>query len=161
MVCHQLDQYNILQLKPNLMQHLDTKKFLIFWWHIWMWLQLMHLSGLCIQGSTRRNSWVFLPIMWFITKWNNWSLFYVEWRYSAMNTTMFLHISPIIISSGRILLCFSIMAVLLTFVIIIRLIIRCIVLSIITICWAWRFTRIPIALWFPFNKYLWLMLYKN
>ena len=60
----------------------------------------------------------------------------------------------IIISSLRSLLCCSIMTILLTLVIIIRLrlILRCIALSTIIIVWTWCFTRFPITYCFPINK---------
>ena len=103
--------------------------FLIFWWNIRLWLQLMHISGFCIQGITRINSWGFVPIIRFITKWNNCWVFYVSWSYSTMNTTTFFHFSPTIISSARRLLCCSIMTILLKLVIISRLIILSIMFS--------------------------------
>ena len=83
-------------------------------------------------------------------------MFHVRWRYSSVKNITFLHFFSSIISSIRILLCCSTMTILLNLVIIsrLRLIIRYIVLSTITIGWTWRFTRVPITFWFPFTKAL-------
>ena len=76
-------------------------------------------------------------------------IFSVRCRYSTMNIAMFYHFVPIIIISGYILLCSSIMTIMLTLVVSSRLwlIIRWIMLS----------TRLPITIQFSFTEvtYLW------
>ena len=121
----------------------------------------MHLAGLCIWGTTRINNLFLIPILLFITKWNNWVFFYVGWRYYTINITIFFHFFSIVFSSVRIFLCFSITKILLTLVIIRRLIIQCIVLSTINIGWNRRFTLMLIMLWLPFTEAMLLMLYKK
>ena len=109
----------------------------------------------------QKENWDFFPIFLFIAKWNNWYLFYLGCWYSTMNTTTFFHFPPIIISSVRSLFCCSIMMIVLTSVINIRLVILCILLSKISIVGTWRFIIIPITFWFNSTIAVWSLLYKN
>ena len=97
-------------------------------------------------GNTQKNQLVFLYWIKIIyqRKRNNRYFLYARWRYSNMNFAMFPHFSPIIMSSGRSLLCSSIRTIMLTLVVSSRLwlIIQWIMLS----------TILKIAIWFPVTK---------
>ena len=100
---------------------------LILWWHLGMWLQFMHLSVFFNKMIISRKCC--FSILMFFTKENYWYLFYVRCWYSDMNSNFLIHSYLIFYSSGRNLLCSSIMMILLTLVISTRLIIQFLLFS--------------------------------
>ena len=134
--------------------------FIISLWQLVMWLQFMHLDVICNQKTTIIKRWICLYFCSF-TKWNNWYLFYVGVWYTTINDNLFIHFTPIMYIYGRNLLCYSIMTLLLMFVISIRLIIKLLLLFTIIICRNVCFLIIPINLCFNFTRAVWFMIYKN
>ena len=112
-----------------------------------MWLQFIHLA-VFYNIITTRIKWWFIYILLFITKGNQLYLFYIGCWYSTMAATFFISFPPIMHIYRWNLLCCSIMMIMLTLVIHIRLIIRFILFFTIIIGGFWYLEKMPITLWF-------------
>ena len=99
----------------------------------------------CVIKELPKGSGGYFPLFLFSINGNNWNMFYVGGWYTTMNATLIIHVSPIIHISGREILCCSMITILLTFVLRIRLLIWYLFCSRIIIGGTWWITRIPIT----------------
>ena len=106
------------------------------------------------------ESGAFIYIFLFSTNGNYCNMFYLEDWYSTINATLMIQFSPSIQYFLRIFLCYSIMAILLTFIIRRRLIMWYLLWSTIIIGGTWCFSRTQIVFWIFLTRAVWLMLYK-
>ena len=118
---------------------------LLFHFQIGMWLLIMHLAFFWNQRITRRKWWIiYIYIMLFISKCNNWNMCYLGGCYTTMNVTATFHFPPIMHISGKRFLCCSIMKILWMFVISNKLIILSLLWSMIIIAVTWCFAGMPV-----------------
>ena len=98
------------------------------------------------QITTWRKWWIYiyLYILMFSTKGNNWNMLYVGGWYTTMSATLIVHFSLIMHIFGRKFSCCYIMRILLTYVIRIRLIIWYLLCSTIIISGTLCITITPI-----------------